>query len=278
MSISIFRKIPIYYAAKKDSKGAYSSYLEEWHTRIDVSAEFRLSTFMSRLVISYSQKCEWKLSHTGCFQRLYTQILGLCNILDEQLKQRDDQIKILQDKIKEVDDKIQERQQKLTRLKADWTCAYNTGNLPNGSDVSTVRELRTVMDKIGPEIQGLTAESGELREKLQTAQNALSMDTQKAFAQLEKLTLSYQNKINRLYGELMAFANRQDEYFVWYWHKLCERLNKRSRFVIYDQPKSFRQICQLRDVHLIEKEELFPKERAEINRRTGYYKNFPISV
>ena len=278
MSISIFRKIPIYYAAVKDSKGAYGSYLIELYTGKENGAKFYLSEFMIRLVIRYSKKCERKLSHTGHFHRLYIKILRQCRVLDEYMKQHDGQIEILQDSIKEIDGKIQKSQKRLSGLKTAWRHTHETGNLPPDLDVSTVKELGTLIDGIEAEVRGLTAETESLRKKLQAMQNEPNMDALKESARLEKFMLSYQNKINRLHRYLTAFANRQDESLVYYWYKLCERLSKKSGRVIYDQSKSFQQICQLKGFKLKEKKELFADERAEINGRTRNYKNFSVKV
>lgn len=278
MSVSLFQKIFIYHVAKRDSKGAYGSYLEEWHTGKDNRMAFTPSEFMSGLATSYSEKCEWKLSNTGCFQRLYTQILKQCNILDKKLKQYDDQVKVFQNEIREADSKIQTLQCELTHLSKIRDKAQKTGNLPPEASVSTVKELKMLMDKNELEIQKLDEEKKELRKKVQTIQNESNTNFSRESARLENLILSYQNRINHLHRDLMAFAKRQEERLAYYWHVLCEQLNKNSGLVVYEHSKSFPQICQSRGVRLMKKEDLFAKERAAINGRTSHYKNFSMKV
>ena len=280
MAISIIQRICVSRAAKKDAKGAYGEYLKEWYMNIqkEGKSEFELSEFMSRCVLNYTKRCERKLSQTRSLQRQYTLILGQCTKLDEKLKLHEEQVRALQDKISNCDSEIQTRWAELKSLKKAWTKANNAGNLPPDLGVSTLKELKLLIDQKEQESEKKTKEKDSLKNELQKKQKKMKADFPKESSQLEKLMLAYRNQINRLYRDLMLFANKQDKSLVYYWHVLCEQLEKKSKLVKYEQVKSFAEICRLKHVHLLEEKELFAQERAEINRRTSHYPDFPIEV
>lgn len=275
MPISIFQKIRAYCAAKRDSKGAYSSYFTQWQTE---GGDFMLSAFMDNLVIGYSKKCIRKMSHCRYFQKMYAQILEQCGIMDEQLKQYEAQKEMLQDKIEEADSKIRDIQAQAEKLKNDWNSTNDLGKIPPESGASSVKELKMMVDAAEKEFGRLTMEREQLKEEKRTVQRALEESFRRESTRLEKLILSYRNRINHLHRKFKALANRQDEILVYYWHVLCEQMEKQTKLVAYEQAKSFKEICRLRDTQLIERGELFSQEREEIKKRTSHYPGFEIEA
>ena len=198
--------------------------------------------------------------------------------MDEQLKQYEAQKEMLQEKIEKTDNKIRDIQAQMEKLKKDWDITNDSGRIPPGCSASSVKELKMMLDEAEKEFGKLAMEREQLKEEKRTMQRKQDESFQRESTQLAKLILSYRNKINHLYRELTAFANRQDGILVYYWHVLCEQMEKQTKLVTYAQAKSFEEICRLRNTQLIKREELFSQEREEIKKRTSHYPGFEIEV
>lgn len=277
MSISIFQRFYISHIAVKDAKGAYGTSLKSTSVLSGEDTP-QLSAFMNQLVIAYAKRSLRKQTRTRSLRKLYINIIKCCDNVDEELKQQQGDESEVQDKLSEIDTKIDELRNVSEVLENAWDEASQTGRLPPGLGVYTVKKMKDLMDQNSKEIARLNGEKAHLTDRLTAIRRKGNTRYRALYDRLTALIVSYRDRIDHLYRNLEAYSNHQDELLAYYWHKLLGRLPKGEKSAAYVQTLNFSQLCEQKDVQVAQKDTVFQNEREEINRRICNYPDFEIEL
>lgn len=275
MSLSIPRKLIIRFAAAEDAQGAYGQYLiARQESEMPHSQQLNLSSYMAQLVINYTRKSQQKTTRSLYLQWQYRKIMNQCKDLEIKIEAQKTDMESISADIAESDHEIQRLQEELAKLKDSWDHINNSGQPMPGVAIMTISDLTTSIDRVSSMLEAHTEERVQLQTQLDISRASASTQIELAYDRLMRFVLKYRRKIERLYGAITAYGSLCDEYLNYYWRFLCKNLSKQHSQIIREQPKTFSEVCKLRDSQLTSKNELFRKERDEINRRLASFSDF----
>lgn len=277
MFIPILQKIYIRYAVVKDLKDGYDKYFLKCQGQADVEL-LSLSRFMEVLVMNYSKKCKRIIARRITMPRLYLKILYQYDSLNNLTKSLNAKTSEIQEQKEEVEDTIKKEQLKLSKLKQYWGSVNQTGIITPEMGVPNMAELKKDIDGIESKIHGLERKKSELQSKLDLSKEEEIRNTEFARSSIRKLIILYEHKIALLYQIIDNVSCRYDEYLNYYWYLFTKRLEKHTNKIFTKQSKSFSEICELKNTHLMKREEIFFEECQFINKYVKKLVDFEIDV
>lgn len=279
MSISIPRKLVIKFAAAGDAHGAYGQYLiDRQKSEMARSRQLNLSSYMAQLVINYTKKSQKKATRNFYLRWQYRKIMNQCKDMEIKIEAQKTDTESVSAAIEEVDNEIQRRQKELEQLKDSWDYINNSGQPMPGMAIMTISDLTASIDRVSSSLNTNLEKKVRLQNQLDKARTNASIQTKVAYDRLVRFVLKYQHKVERLYSAITAYGSLCDEYLNYYWRFLCNSLSKRHSQIIHEQPKTFAEICDLRGFQLTSKNELFRKERDELNKRLASFSDFEMRL
>lgn len=275
MSISIPRKLIIKFAAAGDAHGAYGQYLiDRQKSEMARSLQLNLSSYMAQLVINYTKKSQQKATRNFYLRWQYRKIMNQCKDMEIKIEAQKTDTESVSAAIEEVDHEIQRLQKELGQLKDSWDYINNSGQPMPGMAIMTISDLAASIDGVSNSLKTNAEKKVQLQAQLDKARTNANTQTKAAYDRLVRFVLKYQHKVERLYGTITAYGSLCDEYLNYYWRSLCNSLSKQHSQIIHEQPKAFAEICNLRGSQLTSKNELFRKERDELNKRLASFSGF----
>lgn len=275
MPISIPRKLLIKIIAAEDAQGAYGRYfIERQKMGLIQNQELNLSSYMAQLVINYNRKSRKKAVKNLYLYWQYRRIMNLCRNLEVENGTYKIDVQSVSKKIEKANQEIQKLQAELAQMEISWEQINSSGQPVSGTVIMTISDISDSISEINDTLKSRTDEKAQFQDQLNKIHADAGRQTRLFYDKLMRLVLKCQRKIDRLYESILAYESQCDEYLNYYWHFFCKSLSKQQHLLIHEQPKTFSEICTLRGAQLTSKNELFQKERDELNQWLSRFPNF----
>ncbi|MCL2164888.1 MAG: hypothetical protein FWH55_10980 [Oscillospiraceae bacterium] len=285
--VSIFRKIRLKRAARRDANGRYGEFLLYRRRKAQEEPPFAIplqpSAYMELLVKEYRSKCKEIEQRRICTRMLYARILRQYETLGSSLDDAVIHKSLVENQANEIDRKITSLQSALILIKDHWAEANQTGVVTPQMGVANLGELKQKITVTENAISGLEREKSDLAISSNSRKNESDRRIKESRSPFDKLVAKYKSKIDSLYGVIKGEGSKYEKELCHYWRFLWRRLEKREMVendgnVIFEPSKSFSEICQLCGTQLVQKTELFTDERHIINTQIKDLVKFKITV